>query len=343
MLKLAMGPRRPWWPSLGAGRAVAGMNGSDQGDRRHEERVADYWASCSSLDSLQVSQSFNILVSFSGSSQGPNDYIQDSTCAFGYTLHEIYRNLSSRTTSSCGSRPPTARQLTTGRLRVWLTPIWPADHLWARLPACVASSPPPDPRASPPAARTIPARVVGISDGDTITVLTAAKKQVKVRLHGIDAPETGQDFGSRAKQAASELAFGKTVTIRPRDTDRYGRTVAEVDPARRPLDEPRDGPAGDGLVVRTVRAGRRRAGPAGVRGEGGPAGALEPAEPGAALGLAAGRGRAADRGGDRQPASHVYHKPTCRGAATMSEKNKVTFPSEAEAEKAGYRRAKDCW
>ena len=41
--------------------------------------------------------------------------------------------------------------------------------------------------------------------------------------------------------------------------------------------------------------------------------------------------------------SLVYHRPTCRGAATMSEKNKVTFLGEAEAEKAGYRRAKDCW
>src|SRR3954454_435702 len=57
------------------------------------------------------------------------------------------------------------------------------------------------------------ARVVGISDGDTITVLTADKTQVKIRLRGIDAPETGQDFGSRAKQAASALAFGKTVKI----------------------------------------------------------------------------------------------------------------------------------
>ena len=72
------------------------------------------------------------------------------------------------------------------------------------------------------------ARVVGIADGDTITVLTADKTQHRIRLWGIDAPETGQDFGSRAKQAASELAFGKQVTIRPRDTDRYGRTVAEV-------------------------------------------------------------------------------------------------------------------
>jgi Staphylococcal nuclease homologue len=73
-----------------------------------------------------------------------------------------------------------------------------------------------------------PARVVGISDGDTITVLTAEKKQVKIRLNGIDAPETGQDFGTRAKQLASELAFGKTITIKERDKDRYGRTVAEV-------------------------------------------------------------------------------------------------------------------
>jgi micrococcal nuclease len=73
-----------------------------------------------------------------------------------------------------------------------------------------------------------PARVVGITDGDTLTVLTAKKTQVKIRLAGIDAPESGQDFGTRAKQAASSLAFGKAVTIIERDTDRYGRTVAEV-------------------------------------------------------------------------------------------------------------------
>ena len=41
--------------------------------------------------------------------------------------------------------------------------------------------------------------------------------------------------------------------------------------------------------------------------------------------------------------SHVYHKPACRGAATTAENNWVTFACEAEAEKAGYRRAKDCW
>jgi endonuclease YncB( thermonuclease family) len=41
------------------------------------------------------------------------------------------------------------------------------------------------------------------------------RTQVKVRLHGIEAPEAGQDFCARAKQAASELAFEQTVTMRP--------------------------------------------------------------------------------------------------------------------------------
>ena len=78
-------------------------------------------------------------------------------------------------------------------------------------------------------------RVVGVSDGDTITVLRG-RTPIKVRLDGIDAPESGQDFGTRAKQAASEMAFGKVVTIQPRGTDRYGRTVALVVlPDGRPL------------------------------------------------------------------------------------------------------------
>src|SRR4051795_10630742 len=81
---------------------------------------------------------------------------------------------------------------------------------------------------SPVAAADYPARVVGVSDGGTLTVLRDGRTQVKVRLHGIDAPETGQAFGSRAKEAASALAFGKEVTVQVRDTDRYGRSVAEV-------------------------------------------------------------------------------------------------------------------
>ena len=69
--------------------------------------------------------------------------------------------------------------------------------------------------------------VVGISDGDTITVLRD-RTPIRVRLHGIDCPESGQDFGSRAKAFTSGLAFGRVVQVVPRGQDRYGRVVADV-------------------------------------------------------------------------------------------------------------------
>lgn len=71
-------------------------------------------------------------------------------------------------------------------------------------------------------------KVVGVSDGDTITVLDANEKQGKVRLHGIDCPESGQAYGSKAKEFTSEACFGKTVSVDILTTDRYGRFVATV-------------------------------------------------------------------------------------------------------------------
>jgi len=78
------------------------------------------------------------------------------------------------------------------------------------------------------AAETIDCRVVGISDGDTFTCLTANKQQVKVRMGEIDTPEKSQPYGTRARQALSDLVFGKDVTLNVQDRDRYGRTVARV-------------------------------------------------------------------------------------------------------------------
>ncbi len=69
--------------------------------------------------------------------------------------------------------------------------------------------------------------MVGVSDGDTITVLHNGKGE-RIRLHGIDSPEKRQAFGKRAKQLTSSLVFGKTVTVQVMDRDRYGRTVGEV-------------------------------------------------------------------------------------------------------------------
>src|SRR5215831_7569274 len=69
---------------------------------------------------------------------------------------------------------------------------------------------------------------IGVTDGDTIKVLTTSNQQIRVRLAFVDAPEKGQAFGQRAKQAMSELVFGKDVELLPHTIDRYGRLVARV-------------------------------------------------------------------------------------------------------------------
>ncbi len=71
-------------------------------------------------------------------------------------------------------------------------------------------------------------RVVGVSDGDTLTLLTAEKQQVKVRLGEIDTPESRQPYGQRAKQALSDLAYNQQARVVVQDVDRYGRTVGRV-------------------------------------------------------------------------------------------------------------------
>ena len=183
------------------------------------------------------------------------------------------------------------------------------------------------------------ARVVGISDGDTITCLRDTT-QVKVRLWGIDCPESGQDFGQRAKQATSDLAFGKTVQVLPRDTDRYGRTVAEV----MLLD-------GRSLNRELVRQGAawwyREYAPADRELE-----RLEIEAKAAKRGFWAQSSPVAPwewRKGPVLPAgwvanrsSGLYHRSTCRAARKMVERNRVMLKTEDEAIRAGYRRAKDC-
>jgi micrococcal nuclease len=83
--------------------------------------------------------------------------------------------------------------------------------------------------AWPPLARSqdFSGKVVGVLDGDTIEVLHNKKPQ-RVRLYGIDCPEKGQAFGNRAKQATSELVFGRRVTIETHGHDKYTRTIGDV-------------------------------------------------------------------------------------------------------------------
>lgn len=77
-------------------------------------------------------------------------------------------------------------------------------------------------------AATLAAHVVGVHDGDTITVLDAERKQHKIRLAGIDAPESRQAFGNRSKESLSRLVFGKDVQIEWTKRDRYKRIVGKV-------------------------------------------------------------------------------------------------------------------
>jgi endonuclease YncB( thermonuclease family) len=193
-------------------------------------------------------------------------------------------------------------------------------------------------------AQEFSAKVVGVTDGDTITVLKD-RTQVPVRLDGIDCPERGQAFGSRAKDFTSELAFGKVVTIRPRITDRYGRTVAEVllpdgrslnhelvragfawwfrkyatdDTGLRRLEE--DARA----AKRGLWADNRPLSPWSWRNQRATANSHE-------TGMVTGNSR-----------THVYHAPGCPNGASVSVRNRVVFASAKAAQEAGYRAGRDC-
>ena len=70
-------------------------------------------------------------------------------------------------------------------------------------------------------------KLVKVVDGDTVEVLREGRAE-RIRLHGIDAPESGQDYGRKAKEFILDVAAGRTVRVEVLDTDRYGRTVGEI-------------------------------------------------------------------------------------------------------------------
>lgn len=71
-------------------------------------------------------------------------------------------------------------------------------------------------------------RVVKITDGDTITILTSQKEQVKVRLHAIDAPEKKQAFGEASRKNLAKYCSNENAHIKETGKDRYGRTLGVV-------------------------------------------------------------------------------------------------------------------
>lgn len=88
-------------------------------------------------------------------------------------------------------------------------------------------------------------RCVGVTDGDTATILDSDNKQHEIRLFGIDAPETtcharkpsewddactehGQPFGKAAKKSLAEMVFGKEVNVELQAGDSYGREIGTI-------------------------------------------------------------------------------------------------------------------
>ena len=82
--------------------------------------------------------------------------------------------------------------------------------------------------SAPTGAQTLTGRVVRIADGDTVTVLDAANAQHRIRLQGIDAPESHQAFGTQSKKNLSEMIFDREVTVEYEKTDQYGRIVGKI-------------------------------------------------------------------------------------------------------------------
>ncbi len=105
--------------------------------------------------------------------------------------------------------------------------MWTADPRRLRpvVLACLAVLALASPQAVP--SRHFSGRVVGVHDGDTISVLVG-RRTVKVRLEGIDCPELGQAYGRVAKLFTSDRVFGKNVEVEETAIDRYGRSVGRV-------------------------------------------------------------------------------------------------------------------
>ncbi len=77
-------------------------------------------------------------------------------------------------------------------------------------------------------AELIQGRIVGVADGDTVTILDAEKKQHKIRLGGIDAPESSQAFGQSSKKNLSDMVFNRQVGADCVKRDNYGRLVCKI-------------------------------------------------------------------------------------------------------------------
>lgn len=74
----------------------------------------------------------------------------------------------------------------------------------------------------------ISGKVIKVADGDTFTILADGNQQIRIRLHGIDAPEKNQDFSRVSMEHLTELIMHKEVRVYPKRKDPYRRIVGIV-------------------------------------------------------------------------------------------------------------------
>lgn len=209
-------------------------------------------------------------------------------------------------------------------------------------------------------------RVVAVADGDTITVLDASNTQHRVRLNGIDAPETGQAFSQVSKTHLSDLVFGKIVDVAWSKIDRYGRLIGTVaiGATNANLEQLRAGLAWyyheyatdipmDLREPYAIAEAEAKAAQLGLWRDRTPVAPwayrhLEmTAPPVAAPTPVVPRALAAPTPaptlrviGNRN--SRIYHLPGCGSYNAVAERNRVYFATEADARAAGYRKAGNC-
>jgi endonuclease YncB( thermonuclease family) len=208
-------------------------------------------------------------------------------------------------------------------------------------------------------------KVVAISDGDTFTLLTSSKLQVKVRLIAIDAPERSQAFGRKSTANLASLIFQRGISARVTKVDRYSRCVARVtiNGLDVSLEQLRAGLAwvyddyihelsaldrSDYLRAQAHAKAKR----IGLWSDPSPVAPWAYRRSGSQQ--TTGRApqgrqqRLTDEGlvsrgaviGNKR--SGIYHLRRCPGWRAVAEGNIVPFSNEAEAVAAGYRKAKNC-
>ena len=80
----------------------------------------------------------------------------------------------------------------------------------------------------PSTADTLSGHVSRVTDGDSIDILVGSNTQFEIQLQGIDAPETGQAYGTKSKQHLSDSLTGKFVVVEYERLDRNGQILGKV-------------------------------------------------------------------------------------------------------------------